>query len=366
MRTAFKASEMVRKATKAAPPLPPMAGVKFGTLFAPYMMCVEYNTTEGWGKPEIRDFGPLSLMPQSGSLHYALQCFEGMKAYHTADGIRLFRPDMNVARLNSSHKRLAFPTVDEKEWVECLKEFVLANRTWIPAEEQHSLYLRPTTIATNHNLMVGPSDRVLHYIIASPVGPYYPTGFKPVRLVAENKARRAFPGGTGAYKLGANYAGPIMHQVEYTKKNFQQILWLAPDNTVDEVGAMNFMMLWKNEQGKRELITAPLDGTILPGVTRNSILQLARDMKEIDVVSEKRVHIDAIMKGLREGRVEELFGCGTAAIVTAVNFLQFGEEGLAVPCPETSVTRGFMEKLVNIQYGRTQGHPWSVKIADTA
>jgi branched-chain amino acid aminotransferase len=300
-------------------------------------------------------------MPQISGLHYGLQCFEGLKAYRDDKNVvRMFRPDMNAKRMQSSAARLAFPSFDEKEWVECVKEVVRGCKTWVPQQAGHSLYLRPTLIGNNQNLQVGPADTVKFFVIASPVGPYYKTGFKPVKLVAERVARRSWPGGTGAFKLGSNYAGPIVHQVRHAKEGYQQILWLAPDDTMDEVGAMNFAMLWKNEQGERELITAPLDGTILPGVTRDSILTLAREWNEFKV-TEGRCTIQRVQRALDEGRVEEMFGCGTAAIITAVDGLKVDDKVYAVPCPENSIAKRFMKAILDIQTG-VKPHPWSVVV----
>jgi len=356
------AKDIIRKAAPITAPLPSLEGVGFGQIFCPHMLECDYTPDEGWGAPVIRDFGPLQLLPQVSALHYGLQCFEGLKAYKDAKGaVRLFRPDMNAKRMQTSMARLVFPTIEVNDWVETLTEYTRGCKTWVPQQAGHSLYLRPTAIGNNKNLQVGPADRVKFFIISSPVGPYYKTGFRPVKLVAERVARRSWPGGTGAYKLGANYAGPIVHQVRHAKEGYQQILWLAPDDTMDEVGAMNFMMLWKNDQGERELVTAPLDGTILPGITRDSVLTLTHGWGEFKV-SERRVKIQDVERALKEGRVEEMFGCGTAAIVTAVDCLKVDENVYTVPCPENSVAKRIMNEILDIQTGKKE-HPWSVVIA---
>lgn len=354
----FLAKNLKNIGTPAKGALPKMEGVPFGAIFAPHMFECDWAAKSGWGTPTIKDFGPLTIPAQCGGLHYGLQCFEGLKAYRDAKGtVRLFRPDMNARRLKRSMTRLCFPDFEEKEFLECLKQLVLQDKDWIPTDHGYSLYIRPTAIGTNDNLRVGPADKCKLYIITSPVGPYYPEGFKPVKLVADSKHKRAWPGGTGDYKLGANYAGPIQHQVAYAKEGYSQILWLGPKGEVDEVGAMNFMCLWKNKQGERELITAPLDGTILPGVTRDSILQMTRGWGEFKV-TEGRFNIDELVEALRENRVEELFGCGTAAIVTAVEALKYEDKVYKVPFSEKSVTVRILKELQDIQEGR-KAHEWS-------
>ena len=325
------------------------------------MMQADWKAASGWGDPRITDFGPLSLPPQAACLHYAVQCFEGMKAYKDAKGtVRLFRPDMNARRLKRSMERLCLPSFEEKEFLECLKTLVRLDKDWVPSEDGYSLYLRPTAIGNNLKLSVGPSDSCLFYIILSPVGPYYPAGFKPVKLIIDQVNHRSWPGGTGEFKLGANYAGTIYHQVQHAKRGYAQVLWLGPKNVVDEVGAMNFMAVWKNKEGERELITAPLDGTILPGVTRDSILQMTRKWGELKV-TEKRFTAEDLVEALKEHRVEELFGCGTAAIVTVIDGMEYAGEKFAVPCPAKGVAVRCMHEILDIQYGR-KPHEWSVAI----
>jgi len=335
-------------------------GVGFGELFAPHMFEVD-SVGAKWENPRIVPYHHFTLPPQCGGLHYGLQCFEGMKAYRDKQGgVRLFRPERNFQRLQSSMQRLCFPKFDEKEMLECLKELVRVDADFVPSERGYSLYIRPTAIATNLNLRVGPSDRCKLYVITSPVGPYYPQGFKPVSLLVDNKNRRAWPGGTGGFKLGANYAGPIKHQVDCAQSGYSQILWLGPGDVVDEVGAMNFMCVWKNKAGEEEVITAPLDGTILPGITRDSVLSLLKGWGQ-HKVTEGRFTIHDIIEALERGDVRELFGCGTAAIVTPVNALSFNGKRYDVPVPEKSLTQKLMNTIQDIQYGDVE-HEWSVRI----
>lgn len=353
---------IVNKGTPITKALPSLQGVGFGTIFAPHMFQVDWTEKAGWGTPLISDFGNLSLPPQCSGLHYGLQCFEGMKAYIGQKGeIRLFRPEMNMRRLQTSMDRLCFPTFDNADLLHGIKELIKMDKSWIPTEKGYSLYLRPTAISNNEALGVAPSDAVKLFVINSPVGPYYPTGFKPVKLLVDTKHHRAWPGGTGAFKLGCNYAGPISVQREASKKGFQQILWLGPNDVVDEVGAMNFLIVWKNKQGEREIITAPLDGTILPGVTRDSILSLARELGDIKV-TEQRFTIHDVIEASEQGRIEEAFGCGTAAIVTAVEGIQVGDKYLNIPVPEKSLAVKFMNNILDIQYGAVD-HEWATIVA---
>ena len=315
-------------------------------------------------------YQPLSLDPACSVFHYGMCAFEGMKAYRDAAGrIRLFRPDKNMERLSSSMVRLAMPPLDAGGYLACLKRLVALERSWVPDGDGFSLYLRPTVIATQPTLGVGPSSSVKLFTICCPVGPYYPEGFKPVSIYAERDAVRAWPGGVGDRKLGGNYAPTILVQKRAAEKGFSQVLWLVgPELAVTEVGTMNFFVLWRNAAGERELITAPLDGTILPGVTRDSILALARGWGDFKV-AEATFTMGELAAALREGRVEEAFGAGTAAVVSPVKALHYDGTDFAVPLGKGAgagagagpVTQRFWKELLDIQYGRKE-HPWSVVI----
>ena len=228
---------------------------------------------------------------------------------------------MNMARLNTSAARLNFPAVDGVQFLECMKRLLAIDKSWIPRADGYSLYLRPTYIATHPFLGVSASQKVKLFTILSPVGPYYPEGFAPVKLFADNKFVRAWPGGTGDTKLGPNYAGTILPQSLAAKKGYSQVMWLFGDE-VTEVGTMNIFFLWVNKHGKKELVTAPLDGTILPGVTRNSIIELAKQWGEFDVV-ERKFTIHEVVDAIKENRMIEAFGAGTAAIVSPVQLIHF-------------------------------------------
>ena len=289
-----------------------------------------------------------------------------MKAYKSPDGtIRLFRPDRNMRRLNRSSARLALPTFDSQKMIDLIGAFCKVDSRFIPAEKGYSLYLRPTMIGTQRTLGVGPPGSALLFLIASPVGPYYPTGFKAINLEATDYAVRAWPGGVGDKKLGANYAPCIVPQQQAAKRGFHQNLWLfGEEEYVTEVGTMNlFIALKDKETGKPELVTAPLDGTILEGVTRESVLELARERLEPEgwKISEKYIRMKDIAEASQEGRLIEVFGAGTAAIVAPVR--KIGWKGEMIDCglkdgEETGEIalkmKGWIE---NIQYGEEE-HEW--------
>lgn len=339
----------------------------FGHTFTDHMLTVSWNEKAGWSTPTIKPFGNLSLHPAASVLHYSLEAFEGMKAYIDTQGkARLFRPDMNMKRLNNSAQRLTFPSIDEQGFLECIKELVRVDKKWIPKLDGYSLYIRPTLISTTPYLGVGRVQDALLYVILSPVGPYY-TDFKAIKLLADDKYQRAWPGGTGAYKIGGNYAPTIMPQLEASKKGYTQILWISKGTyEITEVGTMNLFVYWKNERGEKELITCPLDGTVLPGVTRDSIIQLTKSwgMK----VVERSYTMNDILRGLKESRIIEVFGAGTAAIVSPIEAIHFQGKEWKIPLdsenPQARIGK-LAEKLfrtiLDIQYGRVK-HDWSVVI----
>jgi len=284
-----------------------------------------------------------------------MSAFEGMKAYKDASGrIRLFRPEKNMERMSSSMVRLAMPALDNAGYLACLKRLVALERSWVPDGDGFSLYLRPTVIGTQPTLGVGPSSSIKLFTICCPVGPYYPEGFKPVSIFAERDAVRAWPGGVGDRKLGGNYAPTILVQKRAAEKGFSQVLWLVgPELAVTEVGTMNFFVLWRNKAGARELITAPLDGTILPGVTRDSIIHLARQHKIR--VSERRQTMKQLIAAMDAGRVLEAFGAGTACVVSPVKEINFQGTAYDIPLGKEPGSKSgpmaqfFWDELTKIQ-----------------
>ena len=343
---------------------------QFGKIFSDHMFVCDHVKGAGWGAPRVVPHAPLALSPAAMTLHYALQCFEGMKAYRGDDGsIRLFRPDLNAARMTSSLKRLRMPTFEADAFVECLKALLRADEAWVPAGEGHSAYLRPTAIATDPFLGVGEPTETKLFCILSPVGPYYADGFNPIAVYADASNVRAWPGGAGNTKIGGNYAPsikPARDAADATNGEAQQVLYLfGDDHRVTEVGAMNVFVLWKDDAGKTELVTAPLDyGDILPGVTRRSVLELAAsEVGDIDVVSERPFTMKDVRKAAADGRLLEVFGAGTAAVICPINKIFYEGDAIDVPTGTDigPVANTFWQKLSDIQYGRVDS-PWSVVV----
>jgi len=336
----------------------------FGKEFTDHMLEIEWNLKEGWGAPTIRPYHNLSLPPSASVLHYALECFEGLKAYKDASNqVRLFRPMENMKRLNKSAARVRLPTFNEGDLLKSIEQLVMVDKDWIPSGNGYSLYLRPTLISTQATLGVGAPTTALFFMIMTPVGPYYPTGFKPIKLLADDVNVRAYPGGTGGYKLGANYAPTILPAYEASIKGYSQILWLFNDQ-ITEVGTMNMFVYWKTPEGKNELVTAPLtDGTILPGVTRDSILQLTRKWGEF-TVSERNITIGDVIKAIKENRLLEAFGAGTAAVVSPVESISYKGVDYRVPVDPNlnsgQLAKRLIDEIMAIQYGEVKDHPWSV------
>ncbi|WWD18768.1 branched-chain amino acid aminotransferase [Kwoniella shandongensis] len=352
----------------------PNSKLIFGKTFTDHMLTIPWSSASGWGTPIIKPYGPLELDPSSTVFHYAFTLFEGMKAYRQEDGtVRLFRPDMNMARMNRSAARIALPTFDGEALTELIKKLVVLDSEWIPQEKGYSLYIRPTLIGTQNALGVGPSSDALLFVICSPVGPYYASGFKPVQLLATTKFVRAAPGGTGGYKLGANYAPGVVPQAEAAKEGYSQNLWLyGEDHALTEVGTMNLFAAFKKPDGSVELVTPPLGDMILPGVVRDSALRLAQDhadgkevlpgLPEKLVVTERKLIMADLVEAEKNGTLFEVFGTGTAAIVSAVDKIGYEGRDIAIPTgPEGlgPIAKGILDRLVAIQTGEID-HPWSV------
>eukprot|EP01147_Barroeca_monosierra_P002620 gene2620-5522_t len=311
---------------------PDPSTLSFGKTFSDHMLVCDWTQSSGWEDPKIQPYANFSMPPSALVLHYGLECFEGMKAFRGSDGrVRLFRPERNVQRLLKSSRRLTLPEFDADEFLKLLTRLVQLDEAWVPAGRGYSLYIRPTHIATQPILGVGPTEASRLFVITSPVGAYYATGFKPVRLLADPKYVRAWPGGMGDTKCGGNYAPTILPQQQAAERGCQQVLWLfGDDEQVTEVGTMNLFMHWKNDDGIEELITAPLDGTILEGVTRQSVLDLARQWGEFQV-TEEYFTMGQLTRALKEGRVYEMFGSGTAATVSPVGEIVYREDILSIP-----------------------------------
>ncbi|KAG1828691.1 aminotransferase [Suillus variegatus] len=365
--------------TKTTSPkeLPASKSLLFGRTFSDHMLKIRWTEATGWEAPSIEPFGPIGLSPSATVLHYAQSLFEGMKAYRHEDGtVTMFRPDMNMKRMNSSAKRLALPAFDGNALLECIKELISLDRQWIPKEPGHSLYIRPTFIGTNGTLGVAPPTEALLFVITSPVGPYYPHGFKPVPLHGTTEYIRAAPGGTGAYKLAANYAPGVVAQKSAAKQGYAQNLWLhGPEHWLTEVGTMNLFAVIKDKDGITELITPPLDGMILPGVTRDSVLALARNhasgakrlrgLPDVIKVSERPINMGEIIQSSKEGRLIELFGTGTAAVVTPVDRIGYNGGDVTIPTGKDGmgpISEPLWAELVGIQTGAIKSN-WNYVVA---
>ncbi|KAI0021792.1 branched-chain amino acid aminotransferase [Xylariomycetidae sp. FL0641] len=353
--------------TDSPKPIVDPATLVFGREFTDHMLTCEWTQTQGWLPPAIAPYQNLSLDPATCVFHYAFECFEGMKAYKDAAGrVRLFRPDRNMERFNRSAARIALPTFSPTALTALVARFARLEERFIPDARGYSLYLRPTLIGTQRTLGVGPPGSALLFVIASPVGPYYPTGFKAISLEATDYAVRAWPGGVGDKKLGANYAPCIVPQLEAASRGFQQNLWLfGPEEYVTEVGTMNlFVALRDRETGQKELVTAPLDGTILEGVTRDSILSLARERLAPEGwrVSERKLTMRELHDASRDGRLMEVFGAGTAAVVSPVRKIAW--RGTMVDCglsehEESGEVALRMKNWIEARQYGDEEHEWS-------
>ncbi|XP_056132670.1 branched-chain-amino-acid aminotransferase, cytosolic [Lampris incognitus] len=317
------------------------------------MLTIEWSAAGGWQEPRIKPFGNLSLHPACSSLHYAVELFEGMKAYRGPDDkVRLFRPMLNMNRMAKSAERACLPAFDQSELLECIRRLVEIEQDWVPLSDSASLYIRPTFLGTEPSLGVKRPSHALLYVILSPVGSYFSTGAKPVSLWAEPKYIRAWKGGTGDCKMGGNYGASLRAQYEAMDYGCQQVLWLyGEDHQITEVGTMNFFLYWTNENGEEELATPPLDGIILPGVTRQSILELTRKWGEFKV-TERHLTMGQLCRALEEQRVKEMFGSGTACVVSRVGHILYQGENLHIPCQNNSAQLAprLIKELTDIQY----------------
>ncbi|KAI8325178.1 branched-chain amino acid aminotransferase II [Martensiomyces pterosporus] len=360
------ASKLTKTLTSSPKELMPLEKLSFGKNFTDHMLCIRYTEENGWEAPEIKPYGPLSIDPAAYVLNYSVETFEGMKAFRAPNGtVNLFRPEKNMQRLATSSQRIMLPEFDHDQFLECVKELVRVDERFVPSEHGYSLYIRPNFIGTEANLNLLYSKEALLYVYLSPVGPYFP---KTVKLLANSKEARAWPGGVGNYKLGGNYAPAMRPAMEAVKDGYDQILWLlGDDHYVTEVGTMNFFVYWKSEQGEAELVTAPLDGIILPGVTRDSLLALARQWGEFKV-SERRVTMPEVTKALEEGRLLEAFGAGTACVVCSVSEVLYEDKVYDIPVDPSDpkavfgpLTKRLRDELLDIQYGKTLSS-WTVPV----
>ena len=321
----------------------------FGKIFTDHMMTMQYKAGKGWHDAKIEPFHNFSLSPACTVFHYSQTVFEGMKAYYTDRGINLFRPWDNFKRMNVSSQRVCIPAVDEAFVLDSLEKLVLMEKDWIPRSEGTSLYIRPAIIATDPYLGVKAGDEYIFFIILSPVGSYYASGLEPVDIYVEDEYVRSVAGGMGFAKTGGNYAASLVAGQIAHDKGFSQVLWLdgVQRKYVEEVGSMNIFFKIRGE-----LYTAPLTGTILPGITRDSIIKLARDVFGVPV-REERLAIKDIFEENEKGGLEEVFGTGTAAVVSPVGGMTWEDKSIRISGGRMGeLTTKLHDKLVGIQYGR--------------
>ncbi|HUU41919.1 MAG TPA: branched-chain amino acid aminotransferase [Desulfatiglandales bacterium] len=332
----------------------------FGQIFTDHMLLIDYDINRGWRNARIEPYGPIKLDPAAVCLHYGQEIFEGLKAYRGKDEeIYLFRAADNFKRLNLSARRVCMPELDTDIAMESLKKLLLLEKDWVPKTRGTSLYIRPTMIATEAFLGVRPAKRYLFYIILCPVGSYYPEGLNPVKIYVENKYVRAIRGGTGEAKTGGNYAASLLATEEAKKKGFTQVLWLdgCEKIWVEEVGTMNMFFVIDDE-----VITAPLGGSILAGITRDSVIKIVSDwgLK----MTEKSLSIHEVIDAAKNGSLKEAFGAGTAAVISPVGQITYMDRDYIIAKGKMGeLSQKLYDEIVAIQYGeKKDNYGWVEKI----
>jgi branched-chain amino acid aminotransferase len=325
--------------------------LSFGTIFTDYMFNMDYNPQDGWHNPRIEPYSSIDMDPATMVLHYGQGVFEGLKAYRTETGaVQLFRPRDNFKRLNNSSRRLCIPEIDEDLALDFLKKLLTIEKDWVPSAPGTSLYIRPTIIATDPFLGVRASHTYRFFIILSPVGAYYAEGFNPVKIWVTRHYVRAVRGGVGEAKTPGNYAASLYAAEQAHKHGYTQVLWLdgIEQEYIEEVGAMNIFFVINGE-----LITPMLNGSILPGITRDSVMGLAK-MWGIKV-SERKIGISEVINVHADGELDEIFGSGTAAVISPVGEIKYGDTVLAVSDGKVgAMANRFYKELTDIQYGKTK------------
>ncbi len=323
----------------------------FGKIFTDHMFIMDYDIEKGWHDGRIVPYGPLELDPASTVFHYGQEMFEGLKAYKTAEGkVQLFRPDMNAKRANNTNERMCMPAMDEELFVDAVKAIVSVDKDWIPEKEDTALYIRPFMIATDAFLGVDVSKTYKFIIILSPVGPYYENGLAPTRIYVENEYIRSAMGGTGFAKIGGNYGAAMIAEQKAHKMGFDQVLWLDAKEKkyVEEIGTSNAFFKIDGE-----IYTSSLIGTILPGITRASMIEVMRDWGY--KVNETRFTIDEIFKAGEEGRLEEVFATGTAAVISPVGELNWDGKDLIINNGKIGeLSQRLYDELYGIQTGKIE------------
>jgi len=335
----------------------------FGTHFTDHQVVVVWEEDKGWHSAEVLPYGPIMMDPSSAVLHYGQEIFEGIKAYRHQDGsIWTFRPTANAQRLQRSAKRMALPEVPTEVFVESLRQLIAVDGPWVPKpENEKTLYFRPFEIAAENFLGVRAAKRAEYRVIASPVGPYFTGGLKPVSIWIALDSARAGKHGTGEAKTGGNYAASLLAQAEGYEQGCSQVMFLDAESGtyIEELGGMNLFFAFKDGS----VTTPPLDGTILRGITRDSIVTLLKD-RGINI-SERKITLAEIRDAASRGELAEVFACGTAAVVTPVGLLKSRVEEIKISDEPGQLTASIREELTGIQYGLVEDrHGWMHKLAD--
>ena len=337
----------------------------FGKYFTDHMVRIDWTAENGWSDARLIPYGPLSLDPATNVLHYGQAIFEGLKAYrHPDGGIYTFRPTKNAKRFQKSAARMAMPELPEELFIESLQKLVEVDAAWVPSKEEQSLYLRPFMISTEVGLGVRPANAYAYLLIASPVGAYFPQGVKPVTVWISTEYVRAAPGGTGEAKFAGNYAASLIAQKQAADQGCDQVVWIdaVERKWIEEMGGMNLFFVYGKGK-KARIVTPELTGTLLDGVTRNSVLKVAKDLGY--KASEDRISIKDWRKGVKSGEITEVFACGTAAVITPVGAVKsaVGEwtHGDGTP---GEITMEIRNALTSIQNGTAPDtHNWMYRLA---
>lgn len=332
----------------------------FGKIFSDHMFLMDYDESEGWHDPRIVPYASINLEPSAMCFHYAQEVFEGLKAYKTNDGrILLFRPEKNIQRLNTSNCRLCIPEIDEKLCLEAIKKLVYIDREWVPSQNSTSLYIRPFIFATEPSLGIYPSKKFTFCIICCPVGTYYKNGLSSIKIKVEEKYVKAIKGGTGYIKTGGNYASSLKAQQGAAAENFDYVLWLdgVERRFIEEVGNMNIFFVIDNE-----IITPELQGSILPGITRLSAIEMLESWGY--TVSERRISIDEIKRAYMDGRLKEVFGTGTDAVIAPIREIDVGSSIMVINSSQIGkVAKRLYNNLTSIQFGSLKDNMgWTVEV----
>ena len=352
--------EIKMNLTKTPKEKPDQSKLGFGKFFTDHMFIMDWDSENGWHDARIEPFGPRGLHPAATVFHYGAEIFEGLKAYRRPDGdVQLFRPWENIKRLNNSAERLSLPQVDEEFTLDALKKFVALEKDWVPSEPGTSLYLRPFLFGNDETLGVHTIHHAKFVIIASPVGAYYAEGLNPVKIMIETQDVRAVRGGTGYTKCGGNYAASMRAGDRAAAEGYSQVLWLdgVERKYIEEVGAMNVMFLINGV-----VVTPALTGSILPGITRKSCIELLREMGY--KVEERLLSVEELSAALRDGTLEEAWGCGTAAVISPIGELRMGQAHYQVADGGIGkLSQKLYDTLTSIQWGVAEDtHSWTCKV----